>query len=73
MEIRPPPSEGKGGEVPLLHRPLCMLEQRGLTGQSELLIFRVLRHSRIQRWGLHRAVGERRVDPESRCPFLDCP
>jgi len=22
MEIRPPPSEGKGGEVPLLHRPL---------------------------------------------------
>ena len=32
MEIRPPPSEGKGGEVPLLHRPLSLLEpaQRGL-------------------------------------------
>ena len=24
MEIRPPPSEGKGGEVPLLHRPLSL-------------------------------------------------
>ena len=35
METRPPPSEGKGGEVPLLHRPLSLLEQRGLTGQSE--------------------------------------
>ena len=27
MEIRPPPSEGKGGEVPLLHRPLSSLDR----------------------------------------------
>ena len=36
MEIRPPPSEGKGGEVPLLHRPLSLLEQRGLTIRGEI-------------------------------------
>ena len=42
MEIRPPPSEGKGGEVPLLHRPLSSPgEQARPNRLVQTLIFQV--------------------------------
>ena len=42
MELRPPPSEGKGGEAPQLHRPLSSLD-RAANRLVQTLIFQVLR------------------------------